>query len=79
MTPWPVGQCSDTSTHRPDIVCSCVACDPSLEVGQPGGRPTPRRGACQSRLHSAHSGLPPVPERRFSLSMLLPVLHDVLS
>jgi len=30
-------------------------------------------------LHSSHSDLPPVPSRRFSFSMLLPVLHDVLS
>lgn len=29
------------------------------------------------RLHSAQSGLPPVPERLFSLSMLLPVLQLV--
>ncbi len=31
-----------------------------------------------SRAHSAHSGFPPVPSRRFSFSMLLPVLQFVL-
>lgn len=32
-----------------------------------------------SLAHSWHKGLPPVPSRLFSVSMLLPVLHSVLS
>jgi hypothetical protein len=31
-----------------------------------------------SRAHSLQSGLPPVPDRTFSRSMLLPVVQDVL-
>lgn len=31
-----------------------------------------------SRSHVPHSGFPPVPDRRFSRSILLPVLQSVL-